>query len=197
MTLILASQSKARIQMLRAAGLECTSCPADLDEAAFMNAALSEGASPSEIAARLAAAKASYISGQNPGALVIGADQVLECAGQVLSKAASPEDARTKLQNLRGKTHHLISAVCIVQNDNIRWQTAQSAALTMHDFDDVFLDHYIEKAGPALTRSVGAYELESIGAQLFDTIDGDYFTILGLPLLPLLKYLREEQGIGL
>lgn len=128
MSLILASQSKARTEMLRAAGLKFTALPADLDEASITSAALEGGAGPSEIAARLAAAKALHIAGENPGALIIGADQVLEYDGQLLSKAASPEDAKAKLQNLCGKTHHLISAVCVAKNDEILWQAAQSAA---------------------------------------------------------------------
>ncbi|HOO82098.1 MAG TPA: Maf family nucleotide pyrophosphatase [Alphaproteobacteria bacterium] len=197
MTLILASQSKARQDMLHAAGLDFEISSADLDENAIMIAARQDGKNPDEIAELLATEKARSVSAQTPGTLVIGSDQVLECEGQMLSKAANQNEAREKLKSLRGKTHCLISAVSVVQNEKILWKTVQSAELTMHDFDDNFLQQYMECAGEALTRSVGAYELESLGAQLFDKIEGDYFTILGMPLLPLLKYLRENQGIGL
>ncbi|MCB1720193.1 MAG: septum formation protein Maf [Alphaproteobacteria bacterium] len=197
MTLILASQSKTRQNMLRAAGLNFETRPANLDEAAIMAGALKDGKNPDEIATLLAIEKARSVCAQIPGALVIGSDQILECTGKILSKAANKNEAHEKLKSLRGKTHRLISAVCVAQNDKILWKTTQSAELTMYDFDDNFLQQYMECAGEALTRSVGAYELESLGAQLFDKIEGDYFTILGMPLLPLLKYLRENQGIGL
>lgn len=191
--LILASKSSARQNMLRAAGLEFEIRPAEIDE----SVAQSSNAPPSEVAQELARAKALHVAAGHPDALVIGSDQILECEGQILTKAANKDEAREKLKTLRGKTHSLISAVTLAKNDEILWQQTGNAFLTMHNFNDDFLESYIERAGEALTRSVGAYELESTGVQLFETIKGDYFTILGMPLLPLLTYLRTQQGIGL
>lgn len=194
--LILASQSKARQEMLRAAGLEFDARPAQIDEPALMRKLLSEWATAPAVAESLAAEKALVVSRENPEAAVIGADQVLECGGQILSKAGNVEEAKEKLKSLRGKTHRLISAVSVAKDGKILWRATQEAHLTMHDFSDAFLEAYCEKAGAALTRSVGAYELEGLGVNLFESIKGDYFTILGLPLLSLLNYLRAEFGIG-
>ncbi len=197
MKLILASKSVTRQNMLRATGLDFEAFPADLDEDSIKKEQLKTEASPQDIARILACEKALLIANKFPDALVIGSDQILQYEDKIMDKAANIEEAREKLTILRGKTHNLISAVTVVKNDEILWQDVQSAFLTMHDFNDQFLEAYIEEAGEALTRSVGAYELESIGAQLFESIEGDYFTILGMPLLPLLTYLRQEQGIGL
>jgi septum formation protein len=193
--LILASQSASRKAMLGNAGLVFTCQPADLDERAVL--AARGNLDPIEMAGVLAAEKALAVSRDIEGALVIGSDQILECDGEILHKATNLEDARAKLAGLRGKTHRLISAVSVTRGDDILWQDSAQARLTMHDFDDAFLDEYCARAGAALTRSVGAYELESLGVQLFDAIDGDYFTILGMPLLRLLTYLRDEHGVGL
>ena len=193
--IILASQSKARQDMLRGAGIAFEAKPADLDEAEIT--AQHKDKATEEIASVLAGEKALYISRQNPDALVIGSDQILECEGNRLSKADSKEEAKEKLLQLRGKTHRLISAVSLAQNGEIIWQCEEQASLTMHEFDDDFLDQYCARAGDALTSCVGAYELEDLGVQLFKTIEGDYFTILGMPLLKLLTYLREEQGVSL
>ena len=193
MTLVLASQSVARQNMLSAAGLEFEVHPANIDEETFQNS----DAAPIEIAKTLAQQKALAISEKFPECLVIGSDQILEFEGSLLTKANNANAAREKLKTLRGKTHHLFSAVAVAKNNEILWDDAQGAFLTMHNFNDEFLDDYIDRAGEALTRSVGAYELESIGSQLFESIEGDYFTILGMPLLSLLTYLRTQQGIGL
>lgn len=190
MSLILASQSVARQNMLRGAGLSFETYPADIDEAIHKNT----DASPQDIARKLAEEKALAVSQKFPNALIIGSDQILEFQGKLLTKAKNQEEARTKLEMLRGKTHHLYSAVAVVQNGKVLWGDVQGAFLTMHNFSDLFLQAYLKKAGEALTRSVGAYELESLGAQLFESIEGDYFTILGMPLLSLLTYLREEHG---
>lgn len=192
MSIILASKSVARQNMLRASGIDFKSIPADINEAAYKNS----GGAPEAITKELATQKALHVAAQNPEALVVGSDQILECEGALLSKAQNQNEASDKLKTLRGKTHHLISAVCVARDDKILWQTMQKAALTMHNFDNEFLENYLDKAGEALTRSVGAYELESIGVNLFETIEGDYFTILGMPLLPLLTYLRDEQGVS-
>lgn len=193
MKIILASKSKARATMLKNAGIEFEIRPADIDETKEQQS----GASPMDIAQNLAAQKALAVAKNADDALVIGADQILVCEGGLLTKAASKDEAREKLKTLRGKTHQLISAVSVAKGDKILWGTAQAAFLTMHDFDDDFLQEYLEEAGEALTRSVGAYELESSGVHLFENIEGDYFTILGMPLLHVLTYLRNEHGIGL
>lgn len=193
MQIILASKSLARQTMLKNAGLIFECQPADIDESIAQNSTQS----PTEIAETLAAQKALHVSNNNSDALVIGSDQILECDATILTKAGDNQKASEKLKSLRGKTHHLISAVCVAQNGKTLWQKSARAALTMHDFSDEFLAEYVANAGEALTRSVGAYELEALGVQLFEKIEGDYFTILGMPLLPLLTYLREDHGVGL
>ncbi len=195
-TVILASCSKARQEMLQSAGLNFDSVPADIDEEAITQTMLQDGKGAEEIAAELARQKAQQISGSHPGALVIGSDQVLDLDGELFSKAASEEEAKEKLKKLRGKTHQLISAVCVCRDNKILWQETGSAALTMKDFDDDFLEEYCSKAGEALTNCVGAYEIENEGAALFSDVNGDTDTIMGLPLSKLLAYLNNEHEAG-
>ena len=194
--IILASKSKARNEMLKNAGLEFTSQPAELDEEELILQHKKAGKETAEIAQMLAVEKARAISLQHKDALVIGSDQILECEGQLLTKAENKEQALEKLNFLKGKTHRLISAVALCKNGEMIWQDKGEAFLSMLNGDDAFLKRYVQQAGEALTRSVGAYELESIGVQLFEKIEGDYFTILGMPLLKLLSRLREE-GISI
>lgn len=193
--LILASQSVARQKMLRAVGLEFEAIPAHLDEDSLTENAIEQNQSPREIALMLAQEKALAISKDNPEALVIGSDQILECDGQMLYKAENAQAALEKLQFLSHKTHYLISAVTVAKDGEILWMHADSAALTMKNLSDEYIQNYCDKAGEALTRSVGAYEIESLGARLFEKVEGDFFTIQGLPLLPLLAYLEAEQGL--
>ncbi|MBX2834320.1 MAG: Maf family nucleotide pyrophosphatase [Micavibrio sp.] len=197
MDFILASQSHARKTMLENAGYVFDCSPANIGEKSIISALLAQKMTPTLIAQKLAEEKAKAISVKNPDSLIIGSDQVLEIEGKILNKAKSSEDAHVKLKTLRGKTHTLISAVSVAKNNQILWSDTSSAHLTMHNFSDDFLARYCEKAADALTRSVGAYELESHGIHLFDSIEGDYYTILGMPLLKLTTYLREEQEIGL
>lgn len=183
--------------MLRSAGLEFKAMPAAIDETAIIQTMTKQGRSAGEISATLAQEKALAVAKKNPDTLVIGSDQILQFKDQMLEKAASKEEALEKLRQLSGHQHSLISSVAIARNNEILWQYTDSAHLTMRLLDDDFLNTYAEKAGDALTACVGAYELEGLGAQLFSHISGDYFTILGLPLLPLLEYLRDQHGVGL
>lgn len=192
--LILASGSAARKSMLENAGLAFEVCPADLDEKKIQDALQGQGKSAADIALALAEAKAVYVSASCPDALVIGSDQVLNLDGQILSKAKDENDARAKLQSLSGKTHHLISAVCLARNSKTLWAYTDQAALHMRDFDDGFLDAYMAKNTDALTACVGAYKIEGGGAWLFSAIEGSHFTIMGMPLLPLLNELQTTYG---
>lgn len=192
-TIILASVSRARNEMLRNAGLDFTAQPADIDETSIISAASSQ--TPEHIANKLAQEKALHVSAQNPDALVIGGDTILECDGQIFEKVADQGAAKEKLQFLRGKTHRLISATAIAQNNKILWHVYDDAHMDMRDFDDDFIDAYIARAGDDVTRCVGTYALEKAGIWLFSKIDGSYHTIMGMPLLPVLGYLREEWGL--
>ena len=196
MPLILASQSKARYHMLRSAGLEFAVQDPDVNEAA-LKAKMRDALTPADVMAQaLAQAKALSAGIRNPDSLVIGADQVLYCNGKIFSKPADMDEARAHLKYLSGKTHQLISAACLVQKDKVLWSHADRARLTMRVMDDGLIDRYCARAGEGILRSVGAYELEGLGAWLFDKIEGDHYTILGLPLLPLLQTLRDK-GYGL
>ena len=194
-SLVLASQSMARQKMLHNVGLDFTAVPANLDEASILHKMVRDNKSPRDIALALAKEKALYVAKKNPDALVIGGDQILELDGKILSKAKSKDEALDKLKAMRAKTHALISGVCVARGDKILWSAADKALLKMFDLDDEALARYADRAGEALTRSVGAYELESHGAWLFEEVRGSFFTVLGMPLLPLLAYLRAEQGV--
>jgi septum formation protein len=188
--LILASGSAARRQILTGAGVPFVVQPADIDEEILKEALLAKGQPPIDIAQALACAKAVARSKQTPG-LVIGADQTLDLNGTLFNKAASLADAESSLRLLRGKTHQLHSATALALNGQLVWQEVVSASLTMRDFSDRFLSRYLEQQGPAILSCVGGYQLESHGVQLFEQIEGDYFTILGLPLSGLLAQLRQ------
>ena len=191
--LILASASKVRAAVLRGAGLEFRVQPAMVDEAEFKTAARADGADATAVAAGLAALKATRLSHREPAALVIGADQMLSCDGDWLDKPPGLAEARGQLLRLRGRTHMLHCAACVARDGAVIWRRAETARLTMRDFSEEFLDVYLAAAGDAVCASVGAYQLEGLGAHLFARIDGDYFTILGLPLLPLLDFLRQHR----
>lgn len=192
---ILASQSRARYHMLRSAGLDFSVQAPLIDEVALQQKLHEAMTPPESMAAALAAAKALSVAARHPAHYVIGADQVLYCNGRIFSKAPDAATAREHLQYLSGKQHQLISAVCIMQRDKVIWHYADRAKLTMRNLSAKDIDRYCAVAGDALTRSVGAYELEGMGAWLFDKIEGDHFTILGMPLFPLLGALRE-RGYG-
>jgi septum formation protein len=190
--LILASGSAARKDMLTAAGLAFDVIPADIDEETIRAMMITESdcVESADVAAVLAMEKALVVSRVHPEALVVGSDQVLGLGRRMFSKAANKSEARDVLDRLRGQTHELVSAVALAQNGAIIWQNLDSAQMTMRRFSDEFLGNYLERAGAAVLRSVGCYELEGLGVQLFERIEGDYFTILGMPLLPLLAELR-------
>ncbi len=191
MQLILASGSRARRVMLENAGVVFKVIPANIDESKIQ----SFGLPPQDLAITLARAKAEAVSRSKPEAIVIGADQVMEFAGRSLAKAASIKEARERLKEMRGREHTLISSVSLRRAGDELWSCTDKAVLKMLDFDDGFIEGYIKAAGSALLDTVGGYEVEGPGIRLFDQIRGDYFTILGMPLLPLLKRLRQEEGI--
>ncbi|MCK6418829.1 MAG: Maf family nucleotide pyrophosphatase [Alphaproteobacteria bacterium] len=188
--LILASRSKARIAMLQAAGLDFATIPADLDEDGLL-AAFSGNANAAAL--MLAQQKALHVSRMHPDALVIGSDSMALFEGEMLQKADTNEQALQRLQRMAGKDHQIISAVCVARAGAALWTHVQATTLTFHPFDAVFLQHYARAAKDALTGCAGGYTLEGPGAWLFSKVDGDYFTVLGLPLLPLLAYLRTQQ----
>jgi septum formation protein len=191
--LVLASASAARAAILENAGFEVTRVPAALDEAEVKEAFRREGADAASCAVALATAKAERISRRRPGALVVGADQMLLCGDVWFDKPPDLDHARAQLRALRGRTHELVTAVVVFRDGTELWHHVARARLTMRPFSDAFLDEYLGAAGESVLRSVGAYQLEGLGAHLFSRIDGDYFTVLGLPLLPLLEFLRARR----
>ncbi|PLX38192.1 MAG: Maf-like protein [Hyphomicrobiales bacterium] len=190
--IILASQSPARTALMTNAGLEFAAIPADIDERAVEAPLLEAGFAPEDIAAVLAEAKALEISKANPGAFVIGADQILAMDGKRWTKPDDMEAARRQLLDLSGRTHTLHAAVAGVVDGETVWRHASAAHMTMRSLTPEFIGHYLAAVGPHALDSVGAYQLEGRGVQLFDKIDGDFFTILGLPMLPLLAELRAR-----
>ena len=192
--IVLGSTSRARREMLTSAGVAFTVEAADVDEPAIRKDILARGAKfdAGAIAEVLARAKAENVSQHHAGSLVIGADQVLALGEELLTKPKDAADARAALKKLRGKTHELHSAVAFAVDGAIVWSHVATARLTMRAFTDAFLEDYLVRAGDRITHSVGGYELEGLGVQLFEKIEGDYFTILGLPLLPVLNELRER-----
>ena len=214
---VLASQSRSRRTMLEQAGLIFDVVPSDVDEAAmratFEPERALDGDYPIEVAEMLAAAKAVDVSVRLPDALVIGCHQVLALATErrmefggkrwtaasyeIFEKPADMAAARAHLSRLRGRAHQLHASVAIAQGGEVLWTCTDSAELSMRDFSDDFLAEYLSRAGERVCESVGAYQLEGLGVQLFEEIAGDYFTILGMPLLPLLEELRERGVLSM
>jgi septum formation protein len=192
----LASESKARQEMLRNAGVVFEAKPARVDEEMITASLLADGAKPHDIADALAEYKALRVVGSDPTGLVIGSDQVLVCDKKVYSKAHTMDDARVKLQELRGKPHQLLSAAVIFEDGKPVWRTIGRAQLFMRDFSDDYLDDYLEQSGADILSSVGCYFLEERGVNLFSRVQGDYFTVLGFPLLDVLEYLRGKGAIS-
>ena len=191
--IILASASPTRQLMLANAGVIFNSIRPDVDESSLLKE--NPAWTPTKASLSLAAAKAKDVSRRNPEAIVIGADQVLSFADHIYSKPLDIDGARRQLKELRGQTHQLISSAVCARNGAELWRITCSAHLTMRNISDGFLESYLARNGIKSLASVGAYQIEGLGSQLFDKIDGDYFTILGLPLLPLLEFLRAHGEI--
>jgi len=189
--LILASQSRARRMLLANAGIDAETIPADIDERSLQ--AGSGLKSPADVAALLAREKALFVSRQKPDRYVVGADQTLALGSRLFSKPAGRAEAKEQLRALCGHVHELHSAVAVGRGGKILFADVRVARMSMRQLADREIETYLDQAGEAVITSVGAYQLEGLGVHLFERIDGDHFTILGLPLLPLLAFLRREK----
>ena len=194
--IILASASVVRSEILRNAGLTFGIMPADVDEGVVKNEMKGEGSSASETAQVLADLKAQKVSREQTEAMVIGADQMLVCEGSWFDKPSNLPAARHQLMKLRGKRHQLLSSVSVAQHGDIIFRYGANSILTMRSFSERFLDSYLKAETDNVCRSVGGYRLEGSGIQLFASVTGSYFDILGLPLLPLLAFLRTKETLG-
>ncbi|MDR3536646.1 MAG: Maf family protein [Acetobacteraceae bacterium] len=190
--LVLASASASRRALLTAAGLHFGVCPADIDEAAVKRTAQSEGWTPQTAALRLAGLKAETIGRVQPDALIIGSDQILVCDERWFDKPGTKPGLRTQLEQLAGRQHCLVTAVVCSVGDEVVWEHVEQPLLTMRALSQAFLDAYVEQEGDAVAGCVGGYRLEGPGIQLFEAVIGDHSAILGLPLLPLLGFLRRH-----
>jgi septum formation protein len=193
--LILASQSRARQMLLANAGIAFEAKPADIDERALAQS--SRLSAPADIAALLAREKAIAVSTQQPDRYVVGADQTLALDNRLFNKPSGRAQAAEQLHNLAGRTHELNSAVAVARGGKIKFEHVAMARMTMRPLNVTEIEAYLTHAGEAVTSSVGAYQLEGLGVHLFERIDGDHFTVLGLPLLPLLAFLRSEKLLTL
>lgn len=189
--LVLASASRIRRTLLENAGIPVIVDPADIDEQAVKTTMRGQGAGVEAVAVELATRKAQAVSVRHRGALVIGADQMLDAGDAWFDKPADRSAAGRQLGALAGRPHRLISAAAIVEDGREVWRMADTVILHMRPLSDTFIERYLDRMGPAALSSVGAYQLEGLGAQLFTRLEGDYFTVLGLPLLPLLAFLRQ------
>ncbi|MDD9908275.1 MAG: Maf-like protein [Ahrensia sp.] len=194
-SITLASASRHRATLLRNAGVDFEQQSANIDERAVEAALDGSGTTPPDRATILAEAKAHDVSDRNPSELTIGCDQILSLGEDILHKVSSMEEARRRLLLLSGETHHLHSSVVLVRDGNTLWRHVESCAMTMRDLDPAYIGRHLAKVGDGVLASVGAYQIEGPGAQLFEKIEGDFFSIIGLPLIPLLGALRHEGAI--
>lgn len=194
--LILASASMSRKRLLADAGIAAETDPADIDENVIKQECRKAGRSSTECAARLAEAKARAVAARHRDSIVLGADQLLDCNGEWFDKPRDVAEARDQLQRLRGRTHELITAATVVRNRETLWQAIERPRITMRPFSDIFIDRYLAMVGDRALKTVGCYELERLGAQLMEKVEGDYFAILGLPLLPLMHFLRGAGALA-
>lgn len=192
MTLILASGSASRAMLLGNAGLPFTKIPSTVDEDEIKDDCLLRGFTPKAVALRLAEAKAQQVAATNPG-LVLGGDQVLQLENDVISKSPTMDDARALLRRMSGKVHYLHAGLALCENGHLIWSHVETAEMSVRPLSDSFIDSYLDQTGEKILTTVGGYMLEGAGVHLFDSIRGDYFTVLGLPLLPLLGKLRQLQ----
>jgi septum formation protein len=195
-SLILASGSSTRADILINAGLIFDIQRPTVDEASVRLSMIASGAPVEAGADRLGALKALEVSADRPGTLVIGADQILECDGAWFEKPETLDQARDQLTRLSGKRHRLVSAVAVARDNTVMWHHTDQAHLSMRPLGSAFLDRYLDVMGEKVFSSVGGYQIEGLGAQLFDRVDGDHYTILGLPLFPLLGFLRDVDILG-
>jgi septum formation protein len=196
MAFILASTSPIRLQLLRSAGLQVEAIAPRVDEETARQALLADGAGPRDLADALAEMKARKVADRRPVDLVLGCDQVLEFDGAIFSKPETPQQALDQLHQMRGKSHRLLSAVVAYENAQPVWRHVAEARLTMHQISDAYLDDYVARNWDSIRHSVGCYKIEEEGIRLFSAITGDHFTILGLPLLPLLAWLGTRGMIA-
>ena len=189
-SVILASGSRFRAAMLRAAGVPFTVLVPGVDEAAVRESLGAEGATAEDVAIALGELKAVAVSRRHPDALVIGSDQMLDCNGVWFEKTVDRDHARASLAALAGRDHRLVTSAVVTRGGERIWHVSQSVRMRMRPLSEDFIDRYLDAVGDDVRSSVGAYQLEGLGAQLFTAVEGDYFTVLGLPLLPLLDFLR-------
>ena len=190
--IVLASSSRARAQILSDAGVQYIQDPANIDESIIKN---DWHGRPEALARELARAKALAVADKYPDAIVIGADQVLALGQNIVNKPGDPSRVRQQLERLRGREHRLISALAVAYGNDIVWDHVATAHMYMRSFSDAFLDDYVERVGEDVAMSAGAYHLENLGSQLFENVEGDFFTVLGLPLIPLLNFLRSRGAL--
>lgn len=196
MSLVLASGSASRRMLLTAAGVDYVADPADLDEDALMAQLRADGANAERIAEELAAQKALHVSRRHPGALVLGGDSVIAFGDRLLSKCATIDEARALLRALSGREHLLVSAAALAKDGQVLWLKDSPCRMHVRKLSEEFLDDYLKREGAAILSSVGCYRFEAMGSQLFERVEGDYFSVLGLPLLPVLAALREQGALA-